>query len=79
MDTDHRGTHRSGPWDRDTEGWDLPGGGRLWNSGSWIHEPAFLGADPLESPYFPGVVIWLDDEPGTAPRLERLLDPSDLP
>jgi predicted phosphodiesterase len=72
-------THRSGPWPRDTEGWELPGGGRLWNSGSWIHEPAFLGADPLDSPYFPGVVIWLDDEPGSAPRLERLLESSDLP
>jgi predicted phosphodiesterase len=72
-------THRSGPWPRDAEGWDLPGGGRLWNSGSWIHEVAFLGDDPLESPYFPGVIVWLDDEPGTPPRLERLLDADDLP
>ena len=72
-------THRSGPWPRDQEGWDMPGGGRLWNSGSWIHEPAFLGADPLESPYLPGVVVWVDDEPGTPPRLERLLEPGDLP
>ena len=73
-------THRSGPWPgRDHEGWDLPGGGSLWNSGSWIHEPAFLGADPLESPYFPGVVVWVDDEPGTEPRLERLIEPRDLP
>ena len=72
-------THRSGPWPRDTEGWDLPGDGRLWNSGSWIHEPAFLGDEPLGSPYFPGVVVWIDDEPGTPPRLERLLEPGDLP
>lgn len=73
-------THRSGPWPgRDTEGWSLPGGGRLWNSGSWIHEPAFLGDQPLESPYFPGVVVWVGDEPGSAPRLERLLEAHDLP
>jgi hypothetical protein len=74
-------THRSGPWaGRDeTAGWALPGGGSLWNSGSWIHEPAFLGSDPPASPYFPGVVVWVDDEPGTPPRPERLLEAHDLP
>jgi calcineurin-like phosphoesterase family protein len=72
-------THRSGPWPRDREGWDLPGGGRLWNSGSWIHEPVFLGPEPTESPYFPGVVVWVDDEPGTPPRLERVLEAHELP
>lgn len=74
-------THRSGPWpERDSdEGWSLPDGGRLWNSGSWLHEPAFLGADPLDSPYFPGVIVWIDDEVGSDPRLERLLEGGDLP
>jgi predicted phosphodiesterase len=66
-------THRSGPWPGDGDGWALPGGGRLTNSGSWIHEPAFLGSAPEESPYFPSVVVWVDDEPGAPPRLERLL------
>ena len=72
-------THRSGPWlERDeTEGWDLPGGGRLWNSGSWIHEPAFLGTDALASPYFPGVIVWIPDGDGP-PRPERLLEARDL-
>ena len=71
-------THRSGPWPRDAEGWNLRGGGRLWNSGSWILEPAFLGDEPTRSPYFPGVVVWVDDEPGSPPRLERLLGEADL-
>lgn len=70
-------THRSGPWPRDAEGWDLPSGGRLYNSGSWIHEPAFLGSDPQDSPYMPGVVVWVDDD--GPPRLERLLEARDLP
>ncbi len=71
-------THRSGPWPRDdASGWRLENGGRLWNSGSWVHEPAFLGAEPEQSPYFPGVVTWVDDD--GPPRLERLLDVADLP
>jgi hypothetical protein len=68
-------THRSGPWERDDASeWALPNGGRLTNSGSWVVEPAFLGSVPIESPYFPSVIVWVDDEPGTAPRLERLYD-----
>jgi hypothetical protein len=71
-------THRSGPWPRDdASGWRVANGGRLWNSGSWIHEPAFLGPEPIDSPYFPGVVVWVDDD--GPPRLERVLDVDDLP
>jgi hypothetical protein len=55
-------THRSGPHPGDGEGWDLPGGGRLMNTGSWIHEPAFLGGSPRESPYWPGHVAMVPDE-----------------
>jgi Calcineurin-like phosphoesterase superfamily domain len=66
-------THRSGPWPRDDPSeWELAGGGRLVNTGSWMYEPAFLGRSPSESPYWPGTVVVVeDDEP---PRLERLLE-----
>jgi hypothetical protein len=49
-------THRSGPHERD-EGW-----GTLMNTGSWILEPAFLGREPKESPYWPGHVALVPDE-----------------
>jgi predicted phosphodiesterase len=59
-------THRSGPHARD-RGW-----GPLLNTGSWIHEPIFLGERPAESPYFPGhCAIVRDSGP---PELRRLLD-----
>ena len=49
-------THRSGPHERD-EPW-----GPLINTGSWIYEPAFLGREPKESPYWPGHVAYVPDE-----------------
>ena len=59
-------THRSGPHEGDA-GW-----GPLLNTGSWIHEPHFLGADPRRSPYRPGhVAIVRDSGP---PELRNLLD-----
>ena len=59
-------THRSGPHERDS-GW-----GPLINTGSWIHEPAFLGREPKSSPYWPGhVALVPDDGP---PELVSLLD-----
>jgi hypothetical protein len=64
-------THRSGPHAGD-EGWELPGGGRLMNTGSWIHEPAFLGSSPRESPYWPGHVAMVPDV--GPPVLLNLLD-----
>jgi hypothetical protein len=70
-------THRSGPWPQDDRAvWTLPRGGRLTNTGSWMHEPAFVGDSPAQSPYFPGVVVWVDDQGD--PRLERVLDPDDV-
>ena len=44
------------------EGWTLPGGTRLHNTGSWLHEEVFLGGlrDP-RNPYFPGGVTLLRD------------------
>jgi predicted phosphodiesterase len=67
-------THRSGPWERDTEGWVRQNGGRLTNSGSWIYEPVWLGDRPADNPYLPGVVVWVGDDGD--PRPERLLDPA---
>ena len=59
-------THRSGPHPSDA-GW-----GPLLNPGSWIVEPAFLGADPKESPYWPGhCAIVTSSGP---PQLRGLLD-----
>ena len=64
-------THRAGPYPGD-EGWTLPGGTRLINTGSWVAEPTFLGGVPHESPYFPGTWVLVPDS--GPPRLERLLD-----
>jgi hypothetical protein len=61
-------THRAGPLPGDDRGeW-----GRLYNTGSWVYEPAWLGDAPRESPYRPGfVAIVGDDGP---PELVNLLD-----
>jgi hypothetical protein len=67
-------SHRAGPFPADdrTE-WTTHAGGAILNTGSWLHQPHFLGADPVESPYFPGTAVVLDgDDP---PRLVRLLEP----
>jgi hypothetical protein len=66
-------THRSGPWAADDPSeWALRGGGRLLNTGSWIHEPAFVRDGGRASPYWPGTVATVEDD--GPPRLERLLD-----
>jgi len=67
-------THRPGPLGGEA-GFELPGGGRLTNTGSWIHNPAF-GDATLENPYHPGVVVFVDEE--GPPRIERVLSPRDL-
>jgi hypothetical protein len=66
-------THRAGPLDGDLEGWTLPGGARLHNTGSWLHEEVFLGGlrDP-RNPYFPGGVTFVGDE--GPPRTRNVLD-----
>ena len=70
-------THRAGPLpgDRDEEGWVLPDGRRLWNSGNWVYEPTLIGPRARRSGHWPGSTIVLDD--GDPPRLERPL--ADLP
>ena len=64
-------THRPGPLPGDDRGeWGSPSGARLWNSGSWLHEGAFL-RNGRDSPYWPGTVLTLDDE--GPPHIENAL------
>jgi UDP-2,3-diacylglucosamine pyrophosphatase LpxH len=67
-------THRPGPLASDDDGeWISLCATRLWNSGSWYFEPAFVSGRKEPSPYSPGTVLWLD--PGGTPRLENVLRP----
>jgi len=65
-------THRGGPLPDEPE-WDLPRGGRLHNTGSWVFATAFHHPGRPPSPYWPGTVTWLEDD---APprRVQLLLD-----
>jgi predicted phosphodiesterase len=64
-------THRPGPLARDDAAeWTTLSGTRLWNSGSWLHEAAFVKTG-RDSPYWPGTVLTLEDE--GPPRLENVL------
>jgi hypothetical protein len=62
-------THRAGPLPHD----DAAEWGGLVNSGSWVHEATFLGADPTKSPYFPGTYVEVDGTPGTPPLVRNAL------
>jgi hypothetical protein len=76
VDADHvlfGHTHRTGPTPSDRQAqWRTPGGTALWNTGSWIYEPAYVGRRGSSSPYWPGTLVTLDGS-GT-PRIHRLLD-----
>jgi predicted phosphodiesterase len=62
-------THRPGPLPGDSPAeW-----GRLVNCGSWIHQSAFLDGAQLDSPYWPGTVVRVDET--GPPRVERVLEP----
>jgi predicted phosphodiesterase len=66
-------THRAGPLPGDDlREWNTGTGARLLNTGSWVHEPAFLGRTPGQSPYRPGFAAEVSD--GAPPRLINLLD-----
>jgi hypothetical protein len=55
-------THRPGPLPRDNVSeWTMQSGTRLWNSGSWLHEGAFVRTGK-DSPYWPGTVLTLDED-----------------
>ena len=67
-------THRAGPLGGDApEEWVTAQGIQLMNTGSWVHEPAFLGPDPARSPYRAGFAVRLSGD--AAPELVNLLDP----
>ena len=67
-------THRAGPLPGDVEGWTLPGGTRLHNTGSWLQEDVFLGNHRDSSnPYFPGWVTYVDDD--GPPERKNVLTP----
>jgi hypothetical protein len=62
-------THRPGPLERDHAAeW-----GGLVNTGSWVHEAAFVGQDPSDSPYRPGTVVEVGPDPGTPPLVRNVL------
>jgi predicted phosphodiesterase len=66
-------THRAGPGpDDDESAWRSPGGVRLWNTGSWLVDPAFVATRDGANPYWPGTVATVPDEgePGLANVLE---------
>lgn len=63
-------THRGGPGEGEAE-WELAGGGRLHNTGSWVFASAFHHPGTPPGPYWPGTVTWVED--GAAPRRVRLL------
>jgi Calcineurin-like phosphoesterase len=63
-------THRGGPLPDEPE-WELPRGGRLHNTGSWVFATAFHHPGRPPSPYWPGSVTWLEDD--HPPRRVELL------
>ena len=69
-------THRAGPWPGDDPSeWTTAAGGRLTNTGSWVHQPHFLTGRPGASPYWPGIAVRVDAT--GPPRLLRLLGDRD--
>jgi Calcineurin-like phosphoesterase superfamily domain len=65
-------THRPGPLPGDEQAeWTTLSGTRLWNTGSWFLEPAFISDRAERSPYWPGTVVWIDD--AGPPRIENAL------
>jgi hypothetical protein len=61
-------THRAGPLPDDEGGeW-----GRMVNAGSWVHDPAWIGDSPGDSPYRPGFAVIVGDS--GPPELVNLLD-----
>ena len=71
-------THRAGPLPGDDEDeWVAPGGARLHNAGTWIHERFLVGERRGDSPYRAGGAIRLQE--GRPPAQLQLLDATRLP
>jgi predicted phosphodiesterase len=71
-------THRAGPLPGDELAeWTTLNGTRLWNSGGWFRESAFLRDGDDANPYWPGTVLLLGDE--GPPRIENALAGEQLP
>ncbi len=64
-------THRRGPMPGEDD-WRHGDDVKLWNAGGWVHSPSLLGTRAETSPYWPGTVVFVDDD--GPPRLEHLLD-----
>ena len=54
-------THRSGPLPHADPDWPA-GAPRLWNTGSWVWSPGFVGTQGTRSPYWPGRALVVEDE-----------------
>jgi hypothetical protein len=67
-------THRGGPREGEPA-WQLPGGGRLHNTGSWVFTSAFHHPAAPPSPYWPGTLTWVDED-GPPRRVQLLGDRS---
>jgi predicted phosphodiesterase len=64
-------THSRGPLAGRPD-WELDGGGRLLNTGSWVYSPDLIGETAARSAYWPGTIAVVEDD-GT-PELRHLLD-----
>jgi hypothetical protein len=67
-------THRAGPLPGDDAAgsWRTAEGTALLNTGSWVHERAFVGGAAARSPYRAGFAVVVED--GKPPALVNLLD-----
>jgi len=65
-------THRAGLLAGDDRAeWTTLAGTRLWNTGNWYLESAFVSGLDDGNPYWPGTVVWV--EPGRPPRVDNAL------
>jgi hypothetical protein len=68
-------SHRAGPFPRDDRAeWTTHAGGAIVNTGSWVHQPHFVGSSSSRagaSPYWPGTAVLV--EGAEPPRLVRLV------